>query len=95
MLVGFAIPLKTDVVCLACVFVCYICYPTVEKGTRLQLKFVDFVASPYPAESKRDLEKRVKKLTDQRMVTKTRTDEFSHLILETIRSSSLRLKKHI
>lgn len=25
------------------------------KGTKLQLKFVDFVASPYPAESKRDL----------------------------------------
>ena len=37
MLVGIAIPLKTDVVRLACVFVCYICYPTVEKGPNSNL----------------------------------------------------------
>ena len=72
MLVGIAIPLKADVVRLACVFVCYICYPTVEKGPNSNLSSLILLHLRIPL-NRNEIFQRVKKLTDQRMVTKTRT----------------------
>lgn len=81
MLVGIAIPLKTDVVRLACVFVCYICFPAVEKGPNSNLSSLILLHLCIPLKGN-EIFQRVKKLTDQRRSRKRERMNFHILSLK-------------
>ena len=77
MLVGIAIPLKTDVVRLACVFDCYICYPTVEKGPSSNLSSLILLHLRIPLNRNEILKNESRSWRTNGWSRKRGTDEFS------------------